>query len=326
MDFPRPSKNPGRFNGLRCVVCGNRDRGKFRVRVRRPDFQVVECLDCSFHFIPSGYRSSVDYTRYKSADVAAEVAKSDPWLKIQRNLLRYRLIGKYRRTGKIYDIGCGFGHFLLTGRRLGYEVSGAEMSRANASYVRGTLGIPIDEGDFLEKKAGMRYDILTLWDVLEHVENADRLIEKASAMAGPGGYLFIQVPALDGFLASVLKSRWWAMGPDHANYFSRDTIRRLLDRYGFDVVKTSSSIELKNILVYVLLPKLRKGRRLPQMTAAVRQREFNRLTPKSPWRRRLLVRVHDAAYTCLSLLGIGDEMIVVARKRPFRAPGGNDED
>jgi 2-polyprenyl-3-methyl-5-hydroxy-6-metoxy-1,4-benzoquinol methylase len=238
-------------------------------------------------------------------------------MKIQRNLLRYRLIRKYRPAGKVYDIGCGFGHFLLTGRQLGYEVSGAEMSRANASYVRDTLGIPVDEGDFLQKKGRIRYDILTLWDVLEHVDAADRLVEKASAMTVPGGYLFIQVPALDSFLASVLKKRWWAVGLDHANYFSRRTVRRLLNRHGFEVVKIVSSIELKNILVYVLLPKLGKGRRMPRMTAAVRQREFNRMTPKSLWRKRMLVRLHDALYTFFSLLGMGDEMIVVARKRPF---------
>ena len=118
---------------IRCTVCGNHHLERFQVRHRRPDFKVVECLDGMFHFIPNAFRKSVDYTHHKSADVAAEVAKSDVWLKVQRNLLRYRLIRRYRRSGRIYDIGCGFGHFLLTGKQLGYDVSGAEMSRANAS-------------------------------------------------------------------------------------------------------------------------------------------------------------------------------------------------
>lgn len=303
---------------LRCAVCGNTDLRRFRTRIRRPYFEVVECLDCSFHFIPSIYRKSIDYTAYKSPDVAAEVARSDVWLKVQRNLLRYRLIRKYRRDGKIYDIGCGFGHFLLTGKQLGYDVSGVEMSRANASYVRGILGIRIDEGDFLAKKEGTRYDILTIWDVLEHLDRPDRVIEKASRMTRAGGYLFIQVPALDSFLASVLKGGWWALGLDHVNYFSRRTMTLLLNRYGFEIQKAVSSIELKNILVYVLLPKLKGRKRMPQMTAAVRQREFNRMTPKPMWMRRMMVLAHDAVYSLLSLLRIGDEMIVVARKRPSR--------
>jgi hypothetical protein len=103
------------MKNIRCAVCGNADPRRFHARVRRPDFDVEECLDCSFHFIPLAFRKSVDYTRYQSGDVAAEVAKADDWLKVQRNLLRYRLIRKYRRSGKIVDIGCGFGHFLLTG-------------------------------------------------------------------------------------------------------------------------------------------------------------------------------------------------------------------
>jgi 2-polyprenyl-3-methyl-5-hydroxy-6-metoxy-1,4-benzoquinol methylase len=304
------------MDNIRCVVCGNHNPERYRVRVRRPDFAVAECLDCSFHFIPLAFRKSVDYTRYKSDDVAAEVAKADEWLKVQRNLLRYRLIRKYRRSGKIYDIGCGFGHFLLTGRRLGYDVSGVEMSRANAAYVRGTLGIGIDEGDFLDVKEGVRYDVLTLWDVLEHVDGAGRVVEKAARMIKPGGMLFIQVPRLDSSIASLLKGKWWAMGLDHVNYFSKRTVQTMLRRHGFDVEKTVSSIELKNILVYVLLPKLKRKKNGPSATAAARQREFNRITRKPMWMRRLMVLAHNALYACLSLLGIGDEMIVVARKRP----------
>jgi hypothetical protein len=105
------------------------------------------------------------------------------------------------------------------------------------------------------------------------------------------------------------------MGLDHVNYFSSRTIRLMLHRYGFEVEKTVSSIELKNILVYVLLPKLRRRRKRPQMTAAVRQREFNRITRKPMWMRWMMVLVHNVIYTCLSLLGVGDEMIVIARKR-----------
>jgi len=300
---------------IRCVVCGNHHPERFQVRHRKPNFFVVECLDCTFHFIPPSFRKGVDYTKYKYADVAAEVAKADVWLKVRRNLLRYRLIRKYRRSGTIYDIGCGFGHFLLTGKQLGYDVSGVEMSRANASYVRDMLGIRIDEGDFLAVKEGVQYDVLTLWDVLEHVDGADRVMEKAGRMIKPGGMLFIQVPQIDSCLASLLKGKWWAMGLDHVNYFSSRTVDLLLDRYGFEIQKIVSSIELKNILVYVLLPKIRRRRKRPPMTAAVRQREFNRITRKPMWMRRMMVLVHNAVYTCLSLLGIGDEMIVVARKR-----------
>jgi 2-polyprenyl-3-methyl-5-hydroxy-6-metoxy-1,4-benzoquinol methylase len=314
MDLPYRAITPDHSRIIRCVVCGNTDPRRFRTRIHRPDFNIMECLDCSFHFIPSIYRKSIDYTKYKSADVAAEVAKADPWLKVQRNLLRYRLIRKYRRSGKIYDIGCGFGHFLLTGKQLGYDVSGVEMSRANASYVRDTLGIRIDEGDFLALagKEGVRYDVLTLWDVLEHVDRADRVVDKAARMIKPGGMLFIQVPQIDSCLASLLKGKWWAMGLDHVNYFSSRTIRLMLHRYGFEVEKTVSSIELKNILVYVLLPKLKRKKK---QTAAVRQREFNRITRKPMWMRRMMVLVHNAIYACLSLMRIGDEMIVVARKR-----------
>jgi len=324
MDLTTRTKTADRSRALRCIVCGNRNPQRFRTRCRREDCRVVECLVCSFHFIPFRYRQSIDYRTYKSADVAAEVAKSDKWLKIQRNLLRYRLIRRYRSSGRLYDIGCGFGHFLLTGKQLGYDVSGAEMSKTNALYVRETLGIRVDEGDFLAVDEGRQYDILTLWDVLEHMDGADRVIEKASRLAAAGGYLFIQVPALDSLLACLFRRGWWAVGLDHVNYFSRRTMKLLLDRYGFEMQKTVPSIELKNILVYVLLPKLKRRKRTPQMTAAVRQKAFNRMTPKPMWMRRVLMTAHNAVYACLCLLSVADEMIVVARKRPVPFMGRHD--
>ena len=305
-------KNRDARESTRCIVCGNINPARFRIKYRKPTFHVMECLDCTFSFIPSTFRKSIDYTHYKSSDVAEEVGRSDVWLKIQRNLLRYRLIRKCQPSGKIYDIGCGFGHFLLTGKQLGYHVSGVEMSKANVEYVRKQVGIPVDEGDFLRVREGEQYDVMTLWDVLEHMDTADRVIEKASHMTRPGGFLFVQVPQIDSLLASILEDKWWAMGLDHANYFSRKTIRLLLEKNGFKVMNIFSSMELKNLLVYVILPKLRPKKKQSNLTAALRQREFNRMTRKSSRMRSILVALHNAIYKGLSILKIGDEMIVVA--------------
>ena len=310
-----PQVKKDHIQNIRCIVCNNREEKNFRVKYEKEDYVIVECLECTFHFIPPAYRQHIDYTEYKTTAVAQEMAKGDVWLKIQRNKLRYRLIRRYQKTGRIYDIGCGFGHFLLTGRMLGYSVMGNELSKANFDFVK-NLGIPVEGGDFLDVSEETQYDIMTLWDVLEHIDEGDRIIEKAARMLKPGGYVFIQVPQIDSIIARLLRGKWPAMGLDHVNYFSRKTIRLLTERYGIELTRIYSSLELKNILLYAILPYLKRKRKHPKnWTAAERQSAFNRLTNQPQWIRHVLVFVHNLIYKLLSFLQLGDEMIVVGQKK-----------
>ena len=310
------SANPV-FQGIRCIVCQNSDEKKFKIKFKKTDCEIVECLVCRFHFIPPYYRRQIDYRDYKSSDVTAEIKKSNQWLKIQRNLLRFQLIQKYQKNGKVYDVGAGFGHFLLAAKQMGYEVAGIEMSRANAEFAQTELGLPVKLGNFLDEPEH-KYDVLTLWDVLEHIDAADKVVAKAAKMLKPGGWMFIQVPQWESFFAGIFQDKWWAMGLDHVNYFSKKTIRQLLENQDFEVKSIKSSIELKNIFTYVILPKLRKRRKAEQSwTGAERQQEFNKLTKRPQWLLWLFVKTHNLVYKTLAFLHIDDEMIVVAQRKPL---------
>jgi len=310
------SQAPDIFEDIRCIVCKNQDKNLFSVKYQKDNCSIVECKTCSFHFIPPFYRKKIDYTKYKSQEVAEEVKKADVWIKIQRNLLRYKLIHRYRNDGSVFDVGAGFGHFLLTGKQLDHEVFGVELSQANVNFVRNVLNINIENDSFLNIGEEKKYDIITLWDVLEHIDEGDKFIEKASRIINKGGYLFIQVPQIDSFFASLLKEKWWAMGLDHVNYFSKKTIKKLLSSYGFETQKIKSSIELKNIYNYVIMPKLkRKKKSATQITTTERQKEFNKLTKKPRWLLWILVKFHNILYITASFFHVGDEMIVVAEKK-----------
>ncbi len=318
---PRPDSsqttktNDEIFDHICCIVCHNQEKQQIRIKYKKENCSIVECQNCSFHFIPPYFRKSINYSKYKSAEAIKEVAKGDIWLKVQRNLLRYQLIQKYQPSGKIYDVGCGFGHFLLTGKQLGYDVTGVEMSSANVEFIKKEFNIRVEENDFLKVSEEQHYDIMTLWDVLEHIDSADKIMEKVSRMLLPKGYVFIQVPQIDSFFARLLKDKWWAMGLDHVNYFSKKTITQLLANYDIETITIKSSMELKNFFLYVILPKLKQKKKSEQTwTTVERQKEFNKLTKKPSWMRHFIVKAHNAIYKALSLLHIGDEMIVVGRK------------
>lgn len=301
-----------------CACCGNNNPDMFNEKYVKNDIVVLECKSCSFNFIPYYFRKNITYTDYKNEAVLEAVRNGNNWLKVQRHLLRYELIGKYKKQGKLFDLGVGWGHFMLAGNQLGYDTYGIEISQNPYIYSKEDLKLNVDHVDFFKlDKPAESYDIITMWDVLEHIDDADKVIEKCAYLTKKDGYIFIQVPQIDSYFATRQKEKWKMMGLDHVNYFSKKTITHLLARYGYEVVEIKSSIELKLLLMYTILPWIKSfsGKKNEQITSAERQQYYNKTTQKPMWMLKLMVFVHNIIYKTLSALNIGEEMIVVARKK-----------
>jgi 2-polyprenyl-3-methyl-5-hydroxy-6-metoxy-1,4-benzoquinol methylase len=290
------------FEHVKCCVCGNTDEGKFIIKYRKENCQVAMCQNCSFLFIPSYFRKDISYTNYKDEAVANQVRQGNNWLKIQRHLLRYDLIKKYAKSGSLFDLGVGWGHFLLAGQQLGYDVYGIEISEQPYLYSKNDLKLPVDHINFFDMPETRKFDIVTMWDVLEHIDEADKVIEKCSRITKKGGHIFIQVPQIDSYIAKKYKENWKMMGLDHVNYFSKKTITLLLEKNGYKVKTIKSSIELKLLLIYTILPAIKKIKRKfsknkaagpAAINSAERQAYFNQVTSKPMWMLKLFVVIHN---------------------------------
>lgn len=306
-----------------CSVCENNDPQNFTLKYEKENFAVVTCNSCSFHFIPPYYRKKIEYTQYKNADVTAAVRSGNNWVKIQRHKLRFKFIAKYIKSGRLFDLGAGWGHFMLAGKELGYDVYGVEISEQPYLYCVNDLKLPVDHIDFFEMDESKKFDIITMWDVLEHIDKANEFLVKCSKLTKPGGYLFLQVPQIDSYFARRHKDNWKMMGLDHVNYFGKNTITKILANNGYEVVKIKSSFEIKLFIMYTLLPlikKLKKNRKQnlrdtnTTINAAERQHYFNKFTSRPMWQLKLFVAVHNLIYNMLSFFSIGEEMMVAARK------------
>jgi 2-polyprenyl-3-methyl-5-hydroxy-6-metoxy-1,4-benzoquinol methylase len=306
-----------------CCVCGNKNPGEFKLKYQKENFSMVTCNRCSMHFIPPYFRKKISYTGYKSEAVTEAVRKGNNWVKIQRHKLRFKFIQKFIKKGKLFDLGAGWGHFMLAGKELGYDVYGVEISEQPYQYCVNDLKLPVDHIDFFDMDESRQFDIITMWDVLEHIDKADEFLAKCSKLTRPGGFLVLQVPQIDSYLARHRGDEWKMMGLDHVNYFGKKTIRQILEKNGYEVLKIKSSYELKLFIMYTLLPWLKKlkGKKdqsLRQVNstinAAERQNYFNTFTSKPMWQLKLFVWAHDFIYNALSLLNIGEEMMVAARK------------
>jgi len=308
---------------IHCCVCGNNNKDEFKLKYQKENFAVVTCNKCSLHFIPPYYRKKIQYTQYKNADVTAAVRAGNNWIKIQRHKLRFKFIQKFIKSGKLFDLGAGWGHFMLAGKEFGYDVYGVEISEQPYLYCVNDLKLPVDHIDFFEMDEAKKFDVITMWDVLEHIDKADEFLAKCAKLTKPDGYLFIQVPQIDSYFAKRHKDNWKMMGLDHVNYFGKETITKILERNGYEVVKIKSSFEIKLFIMYTLLPFIKKFKSNKNQTtaqanvsinAAERQQYFNKFTSKPMWQLKLFVLIHNMIYNTLSFFNIGEEMMVAARK------------
>jgi len=79
-----------------------------------------------------------------------------------------------------------------------------------------------------------------LCDVIEHLLDVSEAIGTLAGMLEPGGVLYLTTPDAGGRLAKVMGSRWWSILPMHVQYFTRDSMRQLLERHGLETVHVSS--------------------------------------------------------------------------------------
>ncbi len=314
---------PDIFEEIRCCVCGNTNPADFKIKYEKEIFSVAECNSCSFVFVPPYFRKHINYENYKDENVANAVRNGNNWVKIERHKLRYNLIKKYKASGSLFDLGAGWGHFMLTGKQLGYDVYGIEISEQPYLYSKNDLKLPVDHIDFFDMNEDKKFDVVTLWDVLEHIDKADDFVKKCAAVTAKNGYLVLQVPQIDSYFAKKYKDQWKMMSLDHVNYFGKKTITLLLEKYGYKVETIKSSFEIKLFIMYTILPLIKRFKKNRQTTSdqpdkpinsAERQTYFNTFTQKPMWKLKLYMWMHNVIYKTLSFLNIGEEMIVVAKK------------
>ena len=289
---------------MSCIVCKGSSYTKL---YHKENSTIVKC-DCSFVYILEP--KDLNYENLKNQDVAREIRKGNNWLKEQHYLRRIKLIKEYKRHGKLFDLGVGWGHFLSSAVKAGYDGSGIEIGEELYKYAKDDLGLNVSNRNIFEIHPQREYEIITMWDVLEHIKDADIVIDKCSKMLKDDGYIFIQVPQIDSLIAGIFKVKWHHITSSHVNYFSKNTIATLLNKYGIEVISIRSNIELKHVLVNVLLPLIKRK----SSDFASSQKDFNKITDMPIWVLRGMLLAQNILLEVLSFLRIGEEMIVIGRK------------
>lgn len=224
---------------LHCLMCRSL---RHRVVFTESGIDILRCEDCGHVF--SSFRADPHYSGYWGADVAP--GEHYYWSKARANMHRdfFQRFG-VGRSGRLLDMGSGLGFFVkAAASQPGWDAYGCEISPAAVKFAREQLGLknvvcsPPQDVDLPRAS----FDIITIWDVLDHILHPDPLLSRCHALLKQDGVLFIRTPNISTQLLRVrlLKAfggiradTKYLQGADHAHHYSAVSIEQLLHRNGF---------------------------------------------------------------------------------------------
>ena len=219
----------------RCALCTGTARPLFRV----DGALIVACTTCDLVRQDTRPASPGDF--YDSAYYATDNPKggySNYFLDadVNRRTFQRRLAAiekRYGRRGRLLDVGAALGDFVLEAQAAGWQAEGVEISSYAAARARGR-GAIVHAG-LLEqlRLPASRFDVVTLYDTIEHLTDPVATLREVERLLVPGGLLHLVTPNVGGYQARVLGSRWYHYKPgEHLFYFSPATLRTAIERAG----------------------------------------------------------------------------------------------
>lgn len=151
---------------------------------------------------------------------------------------RLRLLPLPAPGARLLDVGASIGVFVERARRVGWDAEGIEPSRWASTQAREQFGQPVATGT-LEGGAfaPASFDLVSLWEVIEHLPSPRDTIREARRILRPGGHLALSTPDAGSLVARAMGQRWpgWRKLPEHLFFFDRRTLSDLLEAEGFTI-------------------------------------------------------------------------------------------
>ena len=216
-------------------------------------YQVVRCQQCGLFFCSPRPSSADLKSQYsKLSDDLYKQELSSRVLTFKRNLAH---LAQYKKRGDLLDVGCSLGVFLSEARKKGYSVAGVEPSLWCVQQAKDLFRLDVCQGTDRDlNQFGRKFDVITLWDVLEHVPNPLKTLKRCKEALKNGGILAFSTVDIGSVYARLMGKRWpWLMRM-HIYYFDKTTIKKYLNKVGLNLIeikKYQHTVSL-NYLLYKL--------------------------------------------------------------------------
>ncbi len=211
----------------------------------KEDFHICECLNCGLLYtmprpdkekIGAYYKSEAYYSHQENKK--GFIPKVYERVKSINLKHKYRLATSGMQPGKLLDIGCGVGDFLHTAETHGWECIGVEPSEDAKAIAQKRMKGMIITSEELESFSDGAFDVITMWHVLEHVDDLKWQVAQLQRLVKPSGRVVIAVPNYKSYDGQYYKEHWAAYDvPRHLNHFNRITLSKIFKTSGLELVK-----------------------------------------------------------------------------------------
>lgn len=219
-----------------CCICGRPGATHFCSKDGR---EYLRCTYCNHVYLAALIIDRRSQTPAAEAETHHILACKQQWdfstFKAERVFLpRLARIGKYVEPGLLLDIGCANGAFVKVANSAGWKGAGIELREASAQVAR-SHGLTVYT-EPLEKLGlpDQTYSAVTMWQVLEHLEDPCKVLEECNRVMRMGGVLAFSTPNVGSIGWKLLKEGWPAVDPGaHYHLFNSVNLERMLKRLGF---------------------------------------------------------------------------------------------
>lgn len=262
------------FETIQCPLCSETDfsvvyPGKFPENLSREFLtnvyrsssdqmlfeQVVRCTRCGLVYLNPRLKSNFIVDSYAEGEdrtfIEQDAFRIRTFTSALRRLSREHGLALSSET-RALDIGCAGGAFLRAACDLGISAIGIEPSKWLGDYARSTHGLDVRSGTLSDSSfPNVYFDLVTLWDVIEHVPDPKVDLREIHRILKPEGLLVVNYPDFGSLAARILGKKWPFLLSVHLVYYTRRTLRHQLSKAGFKVVRMRPHwqvLELRYIL------------------------------------------------------------------------------
>jgi 2-polyprenyl-3-methyl-5-hydroxy-6-metoxy-1,4-benzoquinol methylase len=238
-----------------CNLCGSKG---YYIKFKKNGFNIVKCKKCGLYYVNPRLKQEVLSDMYNKNQVSStiyykETNKDDEKTFIDRIKLIQKYLGKKTSINAL-DIGCNIGTFIKVMKEKGWKVIGTDINKGSLEYCQKLYRIRTICGNFERIILPESYfDVIIMNDFIEHVHSPLAALKKALKLLIEDGILFMSTPDIGSFISKISGKRWLHLKPDeHIYFFSRRTIKKMLNVAGLKIMWVGSLGRVRNLRIILL--------------------------------------------------------------------------
>jgi len=228
---------------VRCGICGAND---YKEKLRKNGYKVVTCNKCGHIYVNPRLDFSTLNELYNENKISPMPYYVENLAQDKKTFeQRLKLVEKYKKKGKLLDVGCAIGTFMNVAKERGWEVKGIDLNRSSVQKCK-------EAGLDVMCSAFEKFDAIIMNDFLEHVPDPKEVLKTANGLLKKGGVILIVTPKIDSFMGKISGKKWLHLKPDeHIHFYNKKNLGRILKDAGFSPIVMKDMGRVRSLKIIV---------------------------------------------------------------------------